>query len=95
VGEVYRWLRNILGNATTQQAESSLQHQVDASILTPIRPKDGGQRGHLRGSGGENNFLIGKGFSPRLVELTSGRSKPQVHQQHHPGDDDTQAERRT
>jgi hypothetical protein len=44
VSEVYQWLKSILGTVAAQQAESSLQHQVEASVLPPARPKDGGQR---------------------------------------------------
>jgi hypothetical protein len=44
VGEMYQWLKSILGTAAAQQAESSLQHRVEASVLPPARPKDGGQR---------------------------------------------------
>jgi hypothetical protein len=42
VGEMYRQLESILGATTTQQAESSLQHRVEASILppTPRHPMD-------------------------------------------------------
>jgi hypothetical protein len=43
VGEVHQQLKNILRTAATQQAKSSLQHQDEASILTLVRPKDGGQ----------------------------------------------------
>jgi hypothetical protein len=43
-GEVYRWLKSILGTAIVQQAESSLLHRVEASIMPPANPKDGGQR---------------------------------------------------
>jgi hypothetical protein len=37
VGDVYQWLKNILGTAAVHQAESSLQHRVKASISTPDR----------------------------------------------------------
>jgi hypothetical protein len=33
---VYQQLKSILGTSTAQQQESSLQHQVEASISTPI-----------------------------------------------------------
>jgi hypothetical protein len=42
VGEVYQRLENILGTVVAQLAESSLQHRVEASVSTPIYPKDGG-----------------------------------------------------
>jgi hypothetical protein len=32
VGKIYQQLKNILGTAAVQQAESSLQHRVEASI---------------------------------------------------------------
>jgi hypothetical protein len=44
VGEVYEWLKSILGIAAAQQVESSLPHQVKASILLRADPKDGVQR---------------------------------------------------
>jgi hypothetical protein len=42
VDEVYQRLKNILGTTAVQQEESSLPQRVEASILTPVRPKDGG-----------------------------------------------------
>jgi hypothetical protein len=44
VGEVYQRLKNILDTTAAQQVESSLQNQVEASILPPACPKDEGQR---------------------------------------------------
>jgi hypothetical protein len=44
VGKVYQRLKNILRTATVHQAKSSILHQDEATILTPIHPKDGGQR---------------------------------------------------
>jgi hypothetical protein len=41
VGEVDPWLKNILSTTAAQQAENSLQHRVDASILTPNHSKAG------------------------------------------------------
>jgi hypothetical protein len=38
VGEVYQRLKSILSTTATQQAESSLQHQVEASVLPPACP---------------------------------------------------------
>jgi hypothetical protein len=70
VSEVYRWLKNILGYTVVQQAESSLQHWVDASVLTPIHPKGGGQ------GAAQGDLEVGttssrdKGFSPRPVAPT-------------------------
>jgi hypothetical protein len=42
VGKVYQQLKNILDTAAAQEAESSLQHWVEASILTLDRSKAGG-----------------------------------------------------
>jgi hypothetical protein len=44
VGKMYQRLKSILGTTAAQQVESSLQHRVEASILPPTHPKDGGQR---------------------------------------------------
>jgi hypothetical protein len=44
VGEMYQWMKSILSIAAAQHAESFLQHRVEASVLTPARPTDGGQR---------------------------------------------------
>jgi hypothetical protein len=41
VGEMYQQLKNILGTATMQQAESSLQHQVNTSTFPPHVPRMG------------------------------------------------------
>jgi hypothetical protein len=38
VGEVYQRLKSILSTTATQQAESSLQHRVEASVLPPACP---------------------------------------------------------
>jgi hypothetical protein len=38
VGEVYQRLKSILSTTATQQAESSLQHRVEASVLPPAYP---------------------------------------------------------
>jgi hypothetical protein len=68
VGELYQQLVNILGIAATQQAESSLQHQVEASVLTPDHSRQGA-KGHPRGSGGGNGFLAGMNLSLPLHGL--------------------------
>jgi hypothetical protein len=39
---MYQRLWNILDTTAVQQAESSLQHLVEASVLTPGHPKNGG-----------------------------------------------------
>jgi hypothetical protein len=43
VSKMYQRLKSILGTTTVQQAKSSLQHRVEASVLPPAHPKDGGQ----------------------------------------------------
>jgi hypothetical protein len=42
VGEVYQRLKSILGTTIVQQAESTFQHRVEASISTPDHSKTGG-----------------------------------------------------
>jgi hypothetical protein len=50
VGKVYRQLKSILGTAAALQTESSLKHQVEATVSTPIHPKDStGDKGPPRG----------------------------------------------
>jgi hypothetical protein len=44
VGEVYQRLENTVETAVVYQVKSSLQHQDEASILTPTCPMNGGQR---------------------------------------------------
>jgi hypothetical protein len=44
VGEMYQWLKNMLSTITAQQEKSSLQHWVEAYILTLTIPRLGGQR---------------------------------------------------
>jgi hypothetical protein len=41
---VCQQLKNILGTAVAQHGESSLQHRIEASILTLDRSKAGGLR---------------------------------------------------
>jgi hypothetical protein len=43
VSAVYQRLKSILDTDAAQQAESSLQHWVNASILPPTHPKDKGE----------------------------------------------------
>jgi hypothetical protein len=54
----YQWLKSILGATAAQQAECSLLHWVDASILLPANPKYGGQRATQR------TLDVGKTSSP-------------------------------
>jgi hypothetical protein len=49
VGEVYQRLKNFLETAVVQQAESSLQHRVEASVSTPDCSKAGGGGGLPKG----------------------------------------------
>jgi hypothetical protein len=46
VGEMYQRLKSILGTITGQQAESCLQHWVEASVSPPVRPNYGGRGQH-------------------------------------------------
>jgi hypothetical protein len=62
VGEMYQQLKSILGTTTAQQAESSLQHWVEASVSPSICPKDGEQRA-AQGAGGGNGILTSEDFS--------------------------------
>jgi hypothetical protein len=41
VGEMYQHLKSILGTDAMQHAESSLQHQIEASVLPSPVPKAG------------------------------------------------------
>jgi hypothetical protein len=66
VGEVYQWLKNIISTAAAQQVESSIQHQVEASISTNDRSNVGGQGAAQDG----NDFLTGEDFSQRPVGPT-------------------------
>jgi hypothetical protein len=43
VGEMYQWLKNMLSTITAQQEKSSLQHWVEAYILTLTIPRMGGK----------------------------------------------------
>jgi hypothetical protein len=68
---MYQRLWNILDTTVVQQVESSLQHLVEASVLTPGHPKNGGggAKGCPRGSGRRDYFLTGKAIGLRLLEL--------------------------
>jgi hypothetical protein len=66
---MYQRLWNILDTTVVQQVESSLQHLVEASVLTPGHPKNGGAKGCPRGSGRRDYFLTDKAIGLRLLEL--------------------------
>jgi hypothetical protein len=90
VGKVYQQLKNILGTTTALQAESSLQHQVDASISTLNHSKDGGQRAAQEApEAGTTSSLTWISAHNQLGRLGS-RSELQVHHQHHLKDNDAQ-----
>jgi hypothetical protein len=92
VGEVYQQLKSILGTATAQQVESSLQHQVEASVLPPARPKDGEQRATQRTQdAGTASSLAGFSACDRLSQPDT-QSEPQVYHWHCPGDDDARSQ---
>jgi hypothetical protein len=87
----YQWLKSILGATAAQQAECSLLHWVDASILLPANPKYGGQRATQR------TLDVGKTSSPEgfLTCNRPGRpstwSEPPTYWHHHLGYDGTQS----
>jgi hypothetical protein len=64
VGEVYQRLKNILNTAIAWQAESSLQHRVEASISSLDCSKAGGATGRPGSSRGRNGLLTGTVFGP-------------------------------
>jgi hypothetical protein len=70
VSEVYQRLKSILDTTAVQQAERSLQHRVEASILPPTHPKDEGQRATQGDFGPGNDFRTSKIFSLRPFKPT-------------------------
>jgi hypothetical protein len=91
VGEVYQQLKSILDATAVQQAESSLLHWVEASILLPTDPKDGGQRA-TQGAPDAGTASSSKGFSTcDHPGRSSARTEPQTYQWHHPRDDGAQS----
>jgi hypothetical protein len=88
VGEVYQWLKNILGTTTAQQAESSLHHRVKASILIPIHPKDEGQRATQWAPEAGTTSSPGRFSIYNRLSRPDARSEPQVHRWHRLGYDD-------
>jgi hypothetical protein len=94
VGEVYQWLRSILGATVVQQAESSLLYRVKASILLPppTNPKDGGQNA-TQGAPEAGTTSSTEGFSIyECLIQPSARSELQRYGRHHPGDDGAQSQ---
>jgi hypothetical protein len=87
VGEVYQQLKSILGTAAAQQTESSLQHWK-ASILTPVRPKDGGQRAAQGAIEVGMTYSLARILAYDRLSRPGTRSDPQVQCWPHLGDDD-------
>jgi hypothetical protein len=92
VSELYQQLKSILGTAVTLQAESSLQHRVEASVLPPAHPKDGGQRVAQGTFDAEMTSSPARFLACDCLSQPGARSEPQVYQWHHPGDDDAQSQ---
>jgi hypothetical protein len=88
VCEVYLWLKSILGTATAQQAESPLQHWVEASVSNPICSKDGAQRATQGAPEAEMGSTSVRTLAYDRLSRPSTRSEPQVHRRHRPGADD-------
>jgi hypothetical protein len=92
VGEVYGWLKSILVTAVVQQDESTLLHWVEASILTPVCPRDGGQ------DATQGAPEVGMASSPARIsayDRLSGPgtgSDPQSHQRQCPGGNNSQSQ---
>jgi hypothetical protein len=78
VGEMYQLQKSILSTAIAPQAKSSLQHWIEASILTPAHPKDGGQRASQQAlDTGMASSLAGYSAYDHLSH-PSARLEPQV-----------------
>jgi hypothetical protein len=88
VGEVYQQLKNILGTTTVQQVESSIQHHVEASILTPVCPKDRGQTATQGALVVRMASLLMRISAHDRMSRPGGQSEPQVRRWHRTGDDD-------
>jgi hypothetical protein len=82
VAKVYQQLKNILDIATTQQAESSLQHRVEAFILTLDHSNAEGQRAAQESpEAGTTSSLAWISVHNKLGCL-GDRLEPQVRHQH-------------
>jgi hypothetical protein len=89
--DVYQWLKSILGTTVVPQAESSLLHWVEASILhappPPVNLKDGGQKA-TQGAPDMGTTFSPEGFSTcDRLGRPSARSEPQTYRRHRPGND--------
>jgi hypothetical protein len=91
---VYQQLKSILGAIVVQQAESSLLHRVEASILPLANPKDRGQKA-TQGApeAGTDSSPVGFSICDRPIR-PSARLKPQTYQRHRPRDDGVQSQPR-
>jgi hypothetical protein len=59
MGKEYQQLKRILDVAAIKQAENSLLHRVEISILPPHQPQRWGIEGHPRAFGSGKDFLTG------------------------------------
>jgi hypothetical protein len=67
--------------------KSSLLHRVEASILPPTNPKDGGQRATQGASdAGMTSSLVGFSMCDHPGQPSS-QSEPETYRWHHLGDD--------
>jgi hypothetical protein len=92
VGEVYEWLKSILGATATQQAESFLLYRVKAPILLPADSKDGGQMA-TQGAPDTGMTSSLEGFlTCDHPGRPSARSEPQTYRRHRPRNDGAQSQ---
>jgi hypothetical protein len=78
VGEVYRWLKNILSTTVVPQVESSLQHRVETTVLTLVHPEDrrqGAAQGALEARMASS---LGRVSAHDRLSRPRARSEPQV-----------------
>jgi hypothetical protein len=66
VDKVYRQLKEIIGIATAQQVERSLQHQAEISVSSPGRSK--GSKGCHGTPSGRNNILTSLDSDPQSTK---------------------------
>jgi hypothetical protein len=93
VVKVYQLLKNILGTATAQQAESSFQHQIEPSVLTLDCSKvRGGQRAAQEAPEVGIASSLTRLLTHNRLAHPGAQSAPQVRRQHHMGDDDVQSQ---
>jgi hypothetical protein len=85
VGEMYQRLKSILGTAAAQQAKSSLQHWVEATVSPTSAPRTRGQRA------AQGALEVGTTSSPVRISTCDwlsrpgARSEPQMHRCPPPG----------